>query len=266
MSTKYAALIEYDGSQFCGWQRQDHASSVQQALETALSKVADHEIGVVCAGRTDTGVHALGQVVHFESDAPRSLWQWQQGVNANLPSAVVLREIREVEPGFHARFSATSRTYQYLVLNTPTRSAIQYQRVTWVHHPLDHEKMQRAADYLLGVHDFTSFRALACQAKNPVREIYQIDVKREQSLLVVTVRANGFLHHMVRNIMGSLLMIGRGQQMPEWMREVLLARNRALAGVTAPPYGLYLCKVGYDGELRPEFVLDDSRSSFVYTY
>ncbi|MEM7303998.1 MAG: tRNA pseudouridine(38-40) synthase TruA [Pseudomonadota bacterium] len=243
---KFAAIIEYDGSPYCGWQRQSHAASVQERVEQAISSVADHPVGVVCAGRTDTGVHALGQVIHFETHAERSIRSWLLGVNANLPPTIVAKSIIPVDADFHARFSARSRTYRYLIINEPVRSALLANRATWERLPLDESLMQEAAHYLVGKHDFTSYRALACQAKSPVREISQFRVEREGPLVTIEVTANAFLHHMVRNLAGVLMSIGRNEHTPIWARQVLDVKDRACGGITASPQGLYFMKVEYD--------------------
>ena len=243
---KFAAIIEYDGSQFCGWQRQPHAPSVQQQVEQAISTVADVEVGVVCAGRTDTGVHALGQVIHFETHARRTLRSWLLGINANLPPTIVVKSIIPVDDDFHARFSARSRTYRYVIINEPVRSALLANRATWERLPLDESLMQQAAQHLVGEHDFTSYRALGCQAKSPVRQISYLSVERQGSLVSIEVSANGFLHHMVRNLAGVLMSIGKKEHTPSWARQVLEVRDRACCGITAPPQGLYFIKVEYD--------------------
>lgn len=243
---RYAALVEYDGSEFCGWQRQRHAPSVQETVEQAISSVANHSIGTVCAGRTDTGVHALGQVIHFETNANRELRSWLLGINANLPGSVVIKKIVPVDDTFHARFSALSRSYRYVINNDQVRSALLVNRATWERSPLAEAYMRAATNYLLGKHDFTSFRALACQANNPIREITHLSVLREGSLVTIDVSANGFLHHMVRNLAGVLISIGKGEFPPEWAQEVLLRKDRSCAGVTAPAQGLYLMSVQYD--------------------
>ena len=243
---KFAAIIEYDGSQFCGWQRQPHAPSVQQQVERAISAVADVEVGVACAGRTDTGVHALGQVIHFETNARRTLRSWLLGINANLPPTIVVKSIIPVDDDFHARFSARSRTYRYVIINEPVRSALLANRATWERLPLDESLMQQAAQHLVGEHDFTSYRALGCQAKSPVRQISYLGVERQGSLVSIEVSANGFLHHMVRNLAGVLMSIGKKEHTPSWARQVLEVRDRACGGITAPPQGLYFIKVEYD--------------------
>jgi tRNA pseudouridine38-40 synthase len=242
---RIACAVEYDGSGFCGWQRQDHARSVQADVEAALSKVADHEVRVVCAGRTDSGVHASWQIIHFDTGAERSERSWLLGTNANLPDDAGLLWAREVDEDFHARFSAQTRRYRYVIFNREVPSVLLHRRATWVHQVLDVSRMQEAAHYLLGEHDFTSFRALACQAKSPVRTIYRLDIKRSGAYLYLDVEANAFLHHMVRNIAGALLAVGRGVQNSHWIRDVLDKRDRTQGGVTAPASGLYLVGVRY---------------------
>ena len=243
---KFALVIEYDGTDFSGWQRQSHVLTIQEVVEQAISQVADHEIGVACAGRTDTGVHALAQVVHFETNAERELRSWLLGINSNLPPSVVVKNIIPVAYDFHARFSAQARTYRYLVLNQAVRPALLAHRVTWERVHLEVERMHEAAQYLIGEHDFTSFRALACQAKHPVRQIHSLQVERQGSLIAMEVKANGFLHHMVRNLAGVLMSIGRGEHPVSWCKQVLDQKNRACAGITAPAQGLYFMAVEYD--------------------
>ena len=242
---RFAALIEYDGSGFNGWQRQPHAPSVQETVELAISVVANHEVGTQCAGRTDTGVHALGQVIHFETNAQRDLHSWLLGINSNLPSSIALKKIVPVDNEFHARFSAISRSYRYVINNDSVRSALLAQRATHVRQPLFEQRMSAATKYLLGEHDFTSFRALACQAKNPVREITHFSVLRDGPIIMIDITANGFLHHMVRNIAGVLITIGKREHEPAWAHEVLVRKDRATAGITAPAQGLYLVSVQY---------------------
>jgi len=242
---RIAIGVEYDGSRFCGWQAQTATRTVQEAVEQALSKVADHPVRVVCAGRTDTGVHATGQVVHFDSDAPRTMRSWVLGANSNLPPDVSLLWAVETAPDFHARFSATARSYRYVILNRFTRPALLRDRVCWYHGPLDVAPMQAAARHLIGEHDFTSFRAVACQAKHPVRTVERLEVRRDGDFIHIEVTANAFLHHMVRNIAGVLLAIGAGERPAEWAEELLRVRDRTVGGVTAPPGGLYLVAVRY---------------------
>lgn len=243
---RIAAGIEYDGACFCGWQLQEEGvRTVQGAVEEALGKVADEMIRVACAGRTDTGVHATAQVVHFDTEAQRSERSWVFGANANLPKDVALLWARPVDDDFHARFSARSRAYRYVIFNRHVRPTFLARRVAWEYRPLDVEPMQQAAKYLLGEHDFSSYRALACQAKSPVRTIHRLDVSRRGELLFIDIEANAFLHHMVRNVAGVLMAVGAGERDPAWAGEVLDARDRTIGGVTAPPYGLYLVRVGY---------------------
>ena len=247
---KFAGIVEYDGSDFCGWQRQSHAPSVQETVERAISLVADHEVGIACAGRTDTGVHALGQVMHFETNAQRDMRSWLLGINSNLPRSVVIRSISQMPDDFHARFSALSRTYRYIISNEKVRPALLANRAAWERVTLDETRMQAAANTLVGKHDFTSFRALACQAKSPIREITRLTIHRQGSLVILDVTANGFLHHMVRNLAGVLMSIGKNENPPQWTKEVLTKKDRSLAGVTAPPQGLYFLSVQYDPKYK----------------
>lgn len=249
---RIALGIEYDGSAFHGWQaQQEGVRTVQVAVEKALSRVADHPLRVVCAGRTDTGVHALGQVVHFDSEARRTERNWLLGANLYLPDDVSVTWARAVREDFSARFSAVSRRYRYFILNRTARSAVLAGRITWTHRSLDAERMQRAAQVLVGEHDFSSYRALGCQAKSPVRTLHSVRVERQGEFVVLSLHANAFLHHMVRNIAGVLMAIGRGDQPEEWAAEVLGLRDRTLGGVTAPPHGLYFESVHYP----PEFAI-----------
>lgn len=242
---RIALGVEYLGSQYCGWQYQHHALSVQQVLEEALTRVADQPVRVHCAGRTDAGVHATGQVVHFDTTAARPERAWSLGVNANLPDDVAVRWARAVDGGFHARFSALARHYRYLVLRRPARSALWHQRAFWTHRSLALAPMREAAAALIGRHDFTSFRALACQAKSPVRTLRYLDLSERGDLLALSVGADGFLHHMVRNLVGVLLAIGRGDRPVGWAADLLALRDRAQGGITAPAHGLYLTRVDY---------------------
>lgn len=247
---RIALGIEYDGSRYHGWQRQSNAASVQAAVEAAVSKVAAQPVDVICAGRTDTGVHATAQVVHFDTGAHRENHSWVLGCNSNLPKDIAVMWARPVSDDFHARFKAVERAYRYVVYNGYARPALNYHRVAWWIKPLDVERMQAAAALLHGTHDFSSFRAAECQAKSPVRTVRELSVTGDGEVFYFDVRADGFLHHMVRNIAGVLLAVGTGDRPVEWAGEVLAARNRAQGGVTAPPYGLYLTDVCYPEPFR----------------
>ncbi|MBN2689703.1 MAG: tRNA pseudouridine(38-40) synthase TruA [Gammaproteobacteria bacterium] len=241
---RIALGLEYDGSQYHGWQRQnDTLPTVQLRLEEALSKVANHNIETVCAGRTDAGVHALGQVVHFDTVANRTLDNWVRGANSILPRDIVVKWAEVVSDEFHARFSAKAREYRYLIYNHKHPSALFYNRATWVNQDLDHNLMHVAGQYLLGENDFTSFRGALCQSKTPMRNVQKLNITKSNKLIIIDIKANAFLLHMVRNIVGSLLEVGLNKNNPEWIKKVLLAKNRSLAGATAPPEGLYLRKV-----------------------
>ncbi len=242
---KFALGIEYDGHNYYGWQRQHEVASVQERLEKALSQVANEPIAVQCAGRTDSGVHATGQIVHFETHADRKDVAWTMGVNGNLPSDIAVRWVKRVDDEFHARFSATARRYRYVIYNHRYRPAILHYGVTHYHQPLDESRMHRAAQSLLGENDFTSFRAMSCQSSTPMRNVSHIKVTRKGSYVVVDIKANAFVHHMVRNIVGSLLEIGCGNQPENWMAELLAAKDRTLAAATAKAEGLYLVDVDY---------------------
>jgi len=242
---RIAALIEYDGSRFSGWQRQAGARSVQACVEEALSRVADAPVRVTVAGRTDAGVHATAQTVHFDTEARRPAHAWVRGANAHLPREVALLWAGEVADEFHARYSATGRRYRYVILNRAVRPTYLAGRVTHVYRPLDEERMRAAAAHLVGEHDFTSFRSSECEARSPVRELRALEVARAGALVTLEARANAFLHHMVRNLAGVLLEVGAGAREPDWAREVLEARDRRCGGVTAPPDGLYLAGVEY---------------------
>ena len=242
---KFAACIEYDGSPFFGWQRLSHGPTVQGSVEHALSTVAAEPIAVVCAGRTDSGVHGIGQIIHFETHAQRPLRGWVFGSNAHLPDGVAMRWIQPVSDDFHARFSARSRRYRYIILNRQARPALLQQRVCWQHGALDADAMHQAAQALLGEQDFSSFRAAGCQANHAMREMLAISVRREGEFIYLDLVANAFLHHMVRNIAGSLLMVGAGERPIAWIGELLAQRDRTLAGMTAPASGLYFVHVDY---------------------
>lgn len=249
MSRRIAMGVEYDGTAFRGWQWQHGEPTVQAAVEAALSTVADEPLRVICAGRTDTGVHARCQVLHCDTTAPRAERAWVLGGNTHLPGGVAFLWAREVPKDFHARFSATGRRYRYRLLNRWTRPALDRHRAAWWHYPLDAGRMQEAAGHLLGEHDFTSFRAVACQARHAVREIRELTVRRDGQYVVIDIAANAFLHHMVRNIAGTLMTVGQGEREPDWVAQVLAARDRTAAGITAPPEGLTLISVDYPPEL-----------------
>ena len=242
---RIAMGVEYDGTAYSGWQIQVGTATVQETLERAVSRVADHPVRLHCAGRTDAGVHGLGQVVHFDTQAVRTPRNWVLGTNVNLPPDVNVNWAKEVPGDFHARFSAVNRSYRYLILNRTTRSAIDRDRAVWIHRPLNAGRMREAARHLEGTHDFSSYRALGCQAKSPVRTVSRLAVERQGERITIEVTADGFLHHMVRNMAGVLIAIGEGDHPVEWTREVLAFRDRTLGGVTAPPQGLYLVGVGY---------------------
>ena len=243
---RIALGVEYDGSRFCGWQTQPQGCSVQDAIERALAEVAGAPVDTVSAGRTDAGVHALAQVVHFDTGAERPDTAWVRGVNALLPPACAVSWSRQVAQDFHARYSALARCYRYLLLNHPVRPAADHARVGWFHVPLDLEKMQRAARLLIGEHDFSAFRSAECQARSPVRRLERLAVARRGHYLVFDFQANAFLHHMVRNIVGCLVYVGKGKYPPEWVGEVLAGRDRKRAAPTFEAAGLYLSRVVYD--------------------
>ena len=242
---RIAAGIEYCGAGFSGWQSQEQGRNIQDCLEAALARVADHPVRVHCAGRTDAGVHALQQVVHFDTGAARDPHAWVLGGNVNLPRDVRILWACAVNDSFHARFSATGRQYRYLILNRIAAAALYNKLVTWECRHLDVARMQEAAGGLLGEHDFSAFRAVACQAKSPVREVRQLDVRRHGDLIIIDIRANAFLYHMVRNIAGVLMAIGMGKEQAGWARQVLETRDRTAGGITAPADGLYLVDIEY---------------------
>jgi len=243
--------IEYNGQSFHGWQTQQlGVRTVQNCVEKALSQVANEAITVFCAGRTDAGVHALEQIIHFETTAIRAERNWLLGVNVNLPKDISIVWIKAVEEDFHARFSAQARTYRYLILNQQSRSALYYGRVTWSHRPLDATIMHEAAQSLVGTWDFSSYRALACQAKSPIKTVEYIKITRQNAFIILDIKANAFLHHMVRNIAGVLITIGRGEQPALWSKTILDYKDRRKGGVTAKPDGLYFKKVDYPAQYQ----------------
>jgi len=243
---RYALGLEYDGAGFLGWQRQRNTSTVQESVEKALGVVANHPVTVICAGRTDTGVHARGQVVHFDSTSERTARQWMLGVNSNLPDAVRSVWIREVDDSFHARFGAYSRSYRYTIMNRWVRPAIGTAYYGWCRDPLDEQRMNTAAQALAGRHDFSAFRSAGCSAQHATREVTDISVERQKDLVIIDITANAFLYHMVRNIVGSLVTVGRGERPVNWFHEVFEGRDRKAAGVTAESQGLCFMHVRYD--------------------
>ncbi|MEY8215701.1 MAG: tRNA pseudouridine(38-40) synthase TruA [Colwellia sp.] len=242
---RYALGIEYDGKNYCGWQRQKNVISVQEKLEQALSKIANEPIDVVCAGRTDTGVNATNQVIHFDTNKIRKDSAWTLGVNTHLPSDIAVSWVTRVDKEFHARFSATARRYRYVIYNNKLRSAILSDGISHCHYSLDEKLMHQGAQHLIGKHDFTSFRTVHCQSHSPVRTIQHCEITRQGEYIIIDVKANAFLHHMVRNIVGSLMRVGQLKEETVWIKDVLDAKNRCLAGVTAPPEGLYFVEVDY---------------------
>jgi tRNA pseudouridine38-40 synthase len=245
---RIAAGLEYDGRAYSGWQFQPGLTTVQDALQGALSRVAAAPVECSCAGRTDAGVHAFSQVVHFDSDAARSERAWRLGANTYLPSDVSVVWVREVAGHFHARYSARSRSYRYVIFNRDSRPGLDTGRVTWERRPLDAPRMHDAAQALLGEHDFSGFRAIECQAKSPVRRVEQLEVRRHGDWVHIDITANAFLHHMVRNIAGLLMTVGHGESPPERVAAVLASRDRKTNAATAPPHGLYLVAVSYPAE------------------
>lgn len=245
--------VQYDGAGWHGWQTQPNGETVQDILEQALMAFTNTSIATTCAGRTDAGVHAVEQVVHFDTTLERPMCSWVSGVNAFLPASIVVLWAKELtfdnpeaQDNFHARFSAFARTYHYVLYNSPIRSPILSQRAGWVYRPLEVERMRRAAAHLIGEHDFTAFRAAACQAKSPVKHMYNIEIRQQGNLIVFSLRANAFLHHMVRNIVGALIIIGSGKKDPDWLGQLLESRDRGLSAPTFMPDGLYLAKIEYD--------------------
>lgn len=248
---RYALGVEYDGSAYHGWQIQkDGVASVQAEVERALGRIANQPVAVVCAGRTDTGVHATYQVIHIDTHVERPERAWVLGTNTYLPRDINIRWAQQVDDEFHARFAAVERRYRYVIYNADVMPALLARQMTWTFKPLDVGRMQQAAAYLVGEHDFTSYRAVACQAHSPVREVRRLTVHRYGKLVVIDVTANAFLHHMIRNFAGVLMKIGAGEAEPIWAQEVLDARDRRLGGVTAPPFGLYFVDARYPEHYR----------------
>jgi len=242
---RVAVGLEYDGTAYAGWQTQRAVKSVQSQLEPALSVVAAESISVVCAGRTDAGVHARGQVAHFDTSVHRTARAWALGANSNLPSDISVAWVRPVPMHFHARYSAEARTYRYFILNQLIRSALAARRAAFIHRPLEHTRMHEAGQLLVGTHDFSAFRSSDCQARSPIRRLERLTVERDGPWIILEVTANAFLHHMMRNIAGLLMAIGRGEAEPVWAAEILAGRDRTKAAATAPAEGLYFWSVRY---------------------
>ena len=247
---RMALALRYDGTAYHGWQVQNNLKTVQKTLEQALSRVADHPVTVTCAGRTDAGVHASAQVVHFDTEAKRSDYSWVFGTNSNLPHDISVLWVKSVSSQFHARFSAMARRYRYVLYNHEIRPGILRNAVGWYHRPLDEKRMQEAATHLIGEHDFSSFRGADCQAKSPIRTVHEIEIYRVRRMLVIEIQANAFLLHMVRNVAGVLVAIASGDRPPEWAKAVLTAYDRRQAGMTISPRGLYLVEVSYPLEFK----------------
>jgi tRNA pseudouridine38-40 synthase len=247
---RIALGLEYDGSGFCGWQTQPSRCAVQDALDAVLSQIAAHPVQSQCAGRTDAGVHALGQVVHFDTHARRPLTAWVRGANTLLPRTVAVTWARPVADDFHARYSARGRAYVYALLNRQERPAVRHQYVGWHHRPLEVSRMREGARFLLGTRDFSAFRAAECQARSPVKDLRRLRIERAGELILFDLAADAFLHHMVRNIVGCLVKVGNGSRPPAWIRDVLEGRDRERAAPTFPPSGLYLTAVEYDASLE----------------
>lgn len=247
---RIALTIEYCGTDFHGWQRQPNLPSIQETLEIAISQIVQHPVEVVAAGRTDKGVHAKAMIAHFDTTASHPERAFIFGLNRFLPPSIKVHQANYVADDFHARFSASYRRYEYLILNTPTPSPLLHERTFWHPIPLDPEKMQKAADLIIGEHDFTSMRGKDCQAKSPIKKVHFCKISRAGDLIIIDIQADGFLHHMVRNITGVLLKIGEGRQPVHWITEVLAAKTRTAAGMNVPPWGLYFCEVGYPEKLH----------------
>jgi tRNA pseudouridine38-40 synthase len=245
---RVAAIVEYDGTEFAGWQSQAHAASVQDAVQQALGFVAGHSILAICAGRTDAGVHALGQVLHFDTPSVRTPRAWVLGANTRLPPAIALQWAGEVAAGFHARHTALKRIYRYYISNRSARPALRRTRTAWIHRSLDADAMHRAAQALLGEHDFSAFRSVECQSKTPVRRVQRVQVERAGDIVWLEIEANAYLHHMVRNIVGTLLEVQRAGDPAAVMAGILAGRDRRAAGMTAPAVGLYLWRVEYPAD------------------
>ncbi len=253
---RIALGVEYDGSPFSGWQSQPDASTIQDTLQAALNRIAGKSISIIAAGRTDAGVHALEQVVHFDTSIERPISAWVRGTNSMLPDSIAVLWAHPVPDEFHARFSAHARSYRYLLINRQVRCAVQHGKAGWFHTPLDVEKMIDAAQYLLGEHDFSAFRSSECQAKSPIKNLAQLEIQKKDDTIVFDLKADAFLHHMVRNIVGCLVYVGKGNHPPQWMAEVLDSRDRSRGAPTFAPDGLYLRRISYDAKWKLPQVLE----------
>jgi tRNA pseudouridine38-40 synthase len=247
---RYVLCVEYEGKNYFGWQRQKEVISVQQTVEQALSKIANENIEIVCAGRTDTGVNATNQIIHFDTNHDRKNVAWTLGVNSKLPNDIAIKWAQPIAESFHARFSAVARRYRYIIYNSPYRSAIMSQGLSFCPHPLNEKLMHQAAQVLVGENNFNSFRTVHCQAHSPIRTVKHCHVSRQGNYVIIDIKANAFLHHMVRNIAGSLMRVGREIEKPAWIAEVLAAQDRTVAGMTAPSAGLYFVEVEYPDEYK----------------
>jgi tRNA pseudouridine38-40 synthase len=245
---RIALGVEYNGRDFNGWQSQPDGRTVQDSIQKAISQIACQQTSIIAAGRTDTGVHALEQVIHFDTSIVRPLSAWVRGVNALMPPTIAILWAHPVPEEFHARFSAQARSYQYVLINRPARSAAHYGSVGWFHAPLALDAMREAAEYLVGEHDFSAFRAAECQAKSPVKSLTKLEIEQRGDTFIFDFTANAFLHHMVRNIVGCLVYVGKGKYSPTWMQEVLDSKQRSMAAPTFAPDGLYLRRISYDAK------------------
>ena len=247
---KYAVGIEYAGNAYSGWQKQNHSSSIQQHLEAAIGYVANHPVRLICAGRTDAGVHAIEQVAHFETGALRGNRAWILGSNCRLPRDIRVKWVVPVDESFHARFSAVARSYRYIILNSGVPSALFHDKVSWEYKPLNADKMHQASQVLIGKHDFSAFRAVGCQSKSSTRNIHQIGLTQQGDLIFLDIKANAFLYHMVRNIAGSLMAVGSGARTREWFADVFSSKDRNRADVTAAAGGLYFVRAYYPDQFK----------------
>ena len=252
---RIALGLEYDGTTFDGWQSQPNGNTVQDKLQSALSQIAQQPTQVIAAGRTDAGVHAVAQVVHFDTEVQRPLTAWERGVNVILPPSIAVQWAVPVTEDFHARYSASSRRYHYVLYNHATRPALLNGKTGWFHLPLNLTSMQEATKHLIGEHDFSAFRSSECQAKTPIKTLHSVEVVQQERFFIFKFWANAFLHHMVRNIVGCLVYIGKGKYPAEWIKTVLKSKDRTLAAPTFSPNGLYLSAITYD----PKWQIPSSR-------